>query len=331
MSKESKSKILSKTSFRVSAVLVVLAYFAVSCYWMYTTYRWSLSMVEELAIYQRIIKEPWWLAAFYLSELGGSVGIIFRFIAAIFALYSAVVFLKYGEAALSKIKGKAAAAILFEGLYYLTYIPTVILGFAYPIATSQKLWYFEPSPPWIITFMIAGVSCLMMVVVITPCLFKLRAKISHGTSDEIVKWSSITGLTYLFIMFWLNYSIAWAMTLVYWPERAQPGIEILYKPHNIVSFALTVVGLLIISLGGLKTLMPSIKGKTNQVNLRHLGAVMFALGIYFLITLTIYYSIGGYYAEPTTWMELSSPFHNPDFWCFSLIFPGLYLLIKGKD
>jgi len=282
-------------------------------------------MGVEFDAYQKIIKEFWWLVAFYSSELGGSVGIIFRFIAAVFALYSAIFFFKNGEAAFPRMKRKVAAAILFEGLYYLTYIPSVILGFAYPIAAAQKLWYFEPSPPWVITFMIAGVSCLAMVVVIVPSLFKLRAKIVHGSASDIAKWASITGLSYLFVMFWLNYSIAWACTLVYWPERAQLGIEILYRPHNMISFPLTIIGLLIISLACIKTLMPAIKGNTSEVNLKHLGLVILALGLYFLITLVLYYAAGGYHAEPTTWMELSSPFHNPDFWCFSLIFPGAYL------
>jgi hypothetical protein len=328
MAEKQKSSILSSTVFRTTLLAVVLSYFAVGCYWMQVTYRWSLSIVEELAMYQRIIKEPWWLILFYSSELGGSVGIVFRFIASIFALYSAIIFLKEGEKALPKIKGKAAAAILFEGLYYMTYIPTVILGFAYTIAASQKLWYFEPSPPWIITFMIAGVSCLMMVAIVMPCLFKLRATITKGNTEDVAKWSSITGLSYLFVTFWLNYSIAWAMTLVYWPERAQPGIEILYRPHDTISFTITVIGLLLISLAGFKTLTPAIKGRIQEVNLRRLGAVMLAVGTYFIIQLLIYYSIGGYYSEPTTWMELSSPFHNPDFWCLSFILPGLYLTAK---
>ncbi|MBC7131188.1 hypothetical protein H5T51_08290 [Candidatus Bathyarchaeota archaeon] len=320
-----KVNVLSKSSFRLMMLIVVLAYFAVGCYWLAITYKWSLSMGVELETYQRIIKEFWWVVLFYSSELGGSIGIVFRWIAALFALYSAILFFKDGEAAIPRIKGKAALAILFEALYFLTYIPSVILGFAYPIAAAQKLWYFEPSPPWIITFMIAGVSCLAMVVVIMPSLFKLRSKIIHGSTVDIARWASITGLSYLFVMFWLNYSIAWACTLVYWPERAQPGIEILYRPHNMISFPLTIVGLLLISLACLKTLMPAIKGHPSEVNLKRLGAVLLALGAYFLVSLVLFYAAGGYHAEPTTWMELISPFHNPDFWCFSLIFPGAYL------
>jgi len=325
-----QASLLDKRSFRLAVLVVVLAYFGVQCYWIWVTSRWSLHMGEDLAMYQRLIKETWWLIAFYLSELGGSVGIVFRWIASIFALYAALIFFRGGEAVLTKIRGKAEAAILFEGLYYLTYIPTVYLGFAYPIATTQKLWYFEPSPPWTITFMIAGVSCLAMVIIIAPSLFKLRAKIAHGQAQDVSKWASITALSYLFVMFWLNYSIAWFATLVYWPERAQPGIEILYRPYNMLSFALTVFGLLAVSLACLKTLLPTIKGKMNEIKLKNLGAVMLALGCYFLIELIIFYSIGGYHAEPTTWMELSSPFHNPDFWCFSFIFPGLYLLMSKQ-
>lgn len=323
-----ETNLLGNFSFRLMIFIVVLSYFAVGCYWLSVTYRWSLSMGVELELYQRMIKEFWWLIVFYSSELGGSVGIIFRWIAAVFALYSATIFLKVGETALPRIKEKVAIAILFEALYYLTYIPTVILGFAYPIAEAKRLWYFEPSPPWVITFMIAGVSCLAMVAIITPSLFKLRAKIVKGQPSGVVKWASITGLSYLFVMFWLNYSIAWACTLVHWPERAQPGIEILLRPHNMVSFPLTTVGLLMIALACLKILTPAIKGKFSEVNLKHLGMVVLALGLYFLITLILYHAAGGYHMEPTTWMELSSPSHNPDFWCVSLIFPGAYLATR---
>jgi len=325
MSSEGVS-ILSKSSFRLAVLMVVLAYFAVGCYWLVVTCRWSPSMIMELETYWKIIKEFWWLALFYSSELGGSVGIIFRWIAALFALYAAILFFKRGEEAVPRIKGKVASAILFEFLYYLTYIPSMILGLTYPIAAARKLWYFEPTPPWIITFMIAGVSCLAMVVAIAPSLFKLRSKILHGSAAEVAKWASITGLSYLFVMFWLNYSIAWACTLVYWPQRGQPGIEILYKPHNMISFPLTVIGLLLISIACLKTLMPAINGRASEVNVKRLGAVMLALGTYFLVSLLLFYMAGGYHAEPTVWMELSSPFHNPDLWCISFIFLGAYLV-----
>lgn len=323
---------LRRGSLRFLILLVVLAYFGIGCYWLSVTARWSYAMIVDLPHYQELIKETWWLATFYSSELGLSVGIVLRWIAGIFALYSAILFLKGGEASLPQIKGKAGAALLFEGGYYLTYIPSVILGFVYPLAEKWHLWYFEPAPPWLIVFLVCGLAVLPMVAVIAPSIFKLRSKIVHSApSQEIIKWSCITGLAYLFLMFWLNYSLTWAASLVYWPERAQPGISVLYDPLNLAGFLITIVGLFAIATFGLKVALPAIKGKPVEVNLKNLGYVMLAFGCYFIVIIILYLLIGGYHVRPTVFMELLGPLHNPDLWCASFILPGIYLAAKyGK-
>jgi len=315
---------------KILILIVILAYFGVGCYWLRVTSIWSTHMVVALEEYAKLVKEIWWLATFYSSELGLSVGIVLRWIAGVFALYSAVAFLRRGEDALPKIKGKVAAALLFEGAYFLTYFPSVVLGYLYYIAYTQGLWYFEPRPPWLIPFLVCGIACLPMVFVLAPLLFKLRSKVLHASKLEIARWSCITGAAYLFLAFWLNYSLAWVATLVYWPERAQPGIEILMDSINLASFLLTVVGLLAIAASYLKVTLPLIRGKVEELNLKHLGYVMLAFGLYFILMFVFYFVKGGYHAEPTVWMELSGPLHNPDFWCASFIFPGLYLSFRTK-
>lgn len=331
MIESKQTNVLGRVSFRISILIVVLAYFALGLYWLSVTYRWSLHMIVDLPLYQELIKETWWLVTYYSSELGLSVGIVLRFIAGIFALYSAVIFLKGGESSLPKIKSKVGVAIFFEGLYFLTYIPSAILGFVYPLAERQHLWYFEPTPPWLIVFLVAGLACLAMVVVIAPSLFKLWSRIAHSApKQEVIKWSCITGVSYIFIMFWFNYTLTWTATLVYWPERAQPGIEILYNPLAIASFLVTSIGLLLIAASSLKVTMPAFKGRPTEINLQKLGYVMLAFSFYFIIMLIIYVVAGGYYAQPTTWMEIIGP-HNPDLWCAFLILPGIYLVAKpGK-
>jgi len=287
-------------------------------------------MIVNFSLYQELLRESWWLATYYSSELGVSVGIVFRIVAGVFALYSVIIFLKKGESFLTQISGKIGAALLFEGLYLLTYAPSVILGFVYPLAEKQHLWYFEPTPPWLIVFLVAGVACLAMIVTIVPSLFKLRSKIvRHASKSEIIKWSSITGIAYLMFAFWLNYTLTWAATLVYWPERDQPGIEILYNPVAITGFLGTVIGLLFISLSCLKVTLPAVKGRPENVNIRNLGYVILAFGCYFLLMQILYIVAGGYSAQPTAWMEIIGP-HNPDLWCVSFIFPGICLIVKSE-
>jgi hypothetical protein len=238
--------------------------------------------------------------------------------------------MKDGSAALSRIRGKAGAAILLEGLYVLTYAPSAFLGFVYPIAESRNLWYFEPPPPWIIVFLVAGLACLAMVVVITPLIFKLGLRIiQKGSANEIAKWASLTGVGYLFAMFWWNYVMCWVATLVYWPERAQPGIKIIYNPIAAASFTITVAGLLLVAIFVLKVVMPAVKGEPSGVDKRKLGYALTAFSGYFILMLILYAVAGGYYKQPTTWMEIIGP-HNPDHWCAFLILPGIYLAAKSR-
>jgi hypothetical protein len=92
-----------------------------------------------------------------------------------FALYSAFLFWRKKERALSLIRGKVSIALLLETGYYLSLIPTVVLGFVFPL-TGESLWYFDTTPVFEVLF-VAGVACLIMTMVIPPFLFKLRSKI----------------------------------------------------------------------------------------------------------------------------------------------------------
>ncbi|MEM0313490.1 MAG: hypothetical protein QXQ41_02955, partial [Candidatus Bathyarchaeia archaeon] len=166
---------------------------------------------------------------------------------------------------------------------------------------------------------------------IVPPIFKLWSKIHSGSIKELARWACVTGVAYLFAMFWWNYTMAWVATLIYWPERAQPGIEILHNPVAAASFVLTALGLLFVALYALKVLSPAISGSLEKLKLQKLGYLMLFFSCYFIIMLVLYVVAGGYSAQPTTWMEIIGP-HNPDLWCISLILPAAYLILKcGKN
>jgi len=334
LEKTDKANLLGSFSFRVSIFIVILSYFALGTYWLYVTCRYTPSLILNFSYYREMLKETWWLVTYYSSDLGLSIGIIIRWLAGVLALYTAFRFLRGGENSFNKIRRKVGIAVLLEGIYILTYGPSAFLGFIYPIAMAHNLWYFEPNPPWVIVLLVNGLACLAMVVVIAPPLLKLGLGILRGSlrRDEIIKWSCITCVAYIFAMFWWNYTMAWFATLVYWPERAQPGIEILGSPIASASFFATVLGLLFIALCALMAVMPAIKGHPERISYNKLGYIMLVFSAYFIFMLVLYFAAGGYYAQPTTWMEIIGP-HNPDLWCMALILPGIKTLMyarKGK-
>jgi len=329
--KNGKADLLNSFSFRPSLFSVVLSYFALGSYWLYVTCQYTPFLILNFSYYREKLKETWWLVTYYSSDLGLSIGIFMRWLAGVLALYTAFLFLKGGENSFSKIKGKVGIAVLLEGTYILTYGPSAFLGFVYPFAVAHNLWYFEPTPPWIIVFLVNGLACLAMVVAIAPPIFKLGAGLLRGSLNrsEIIRWSCITCVAYIFAMFWWNYTMAWFATLVRWPERAQPGIEILCSPMAAISFLATTLGLLFIALYALKGVMPAVKGSPEEVDRKKLGYTMLFFSAYFILMLMLYFAAGGYYAQPTTWMEIIGP-HNPDLWCMSLILPGIRTLTYAR-
>jgi hypothetical protein len=169
-----------------------------------------------------------------------------------------------------------------------------------------------------------------MVMVIPPLLFKLRSKILQGSSSQdIVKWSCLTCISYLFVVFWFNYSVSWVATLIPWTIRAQPGMRVLLDPINLAGFLATVFGLFLIAMFGLVSTLPAIKKLPVKLSLRRIGATMIAFGGYFVLMIFLYVLAGGYAEHPTTWYEIIVP-HNPNLWCLIFLFVGLPLVARRK-
>lgn len=321
---------VNQTFFEKVALLVfvvVLAYFIASLYWVVQSFLWLPEITLKYSIYSSLLKESWWIALFYSSELGGVFCTSSRFIAGVFALYSAFSFLRSGKLSTPRVKNNVCRALVFEAGYYLALIPSVILGFVYPLF-AEKLWYFD-SPPWMPILLVSGVACLFMALVISPALLRLRSRIAKDfPREEIVKWVCITGVSYLFVVFWLNYTLFWIATAVPWVERAQPGISILFEPTNFFSFIATVVGLLAIAILALISTLPAIR-KSGTVSLKRIGAVMVAFGCYFILVSALYFIAGGYSGRPTVWHEMVVP-HNPDLWCLTFLPLGAWLFCYVK-
>jgi hypothetical protein len=311
------------TKVKVAIIIPVCAFFAWNSYYLAIYLRAANQLISESSFFVGQTQVGWWTTLFYATELIPIMGTASRWIASLLALYSAALIYRKSGGALPKIKGKVSTALLLEGFNYLTYIPVLISGFAFAFF-GESLWYYGRTPVLSVV-LLNGVVSLALILVLPPLLFKLRSKIAHNTpSEELLKWGSITAISYLFV-FWFAYSNAWFASFVPWAERAQPGFEILRNPIDLISFVATFFGLLLVAIYGLATALPLIK-KTGKPKPTRIGITMISFGAYFAIMTILYFGIGGYHAHPTTWMEILSPVHNPDSWCLSFLISGALLI-----
>ncbi len=294
--------------------------------------QFSLQLTSDHYVYGLVTKNPWWWILLYYGSEGvaGSVAIVLRAVGGFFAFYATFLWWRKKDTALPTIRKNACRALLLEAGFFLALIPSIIAAFAYNM-TSEYLFYFDHTPERILLFGTA-IPCLAIVLVVPPLLLKLRAKIKHEEpSQEIIKWSALTGIAYLFVVFWFNYTMLWAATMVPYPRAYEVyGLEFLLQPTNFLSFAITVFGLLALALTSLATALSAIKKQPQKINLTNVGIIMLAFGSYFLFNTLYYYLTGSYDAHPSVWYEVIGPLHNPNLWGLAFIFVGVPLIIQSK-
>jgi hypothetical protein len=315
-------------------LIVVAAYTGSALYWAVTGVEFSIGLTSNYYVYHELSKGPWWWMILYYCSEGlsiSSVAGVLRAVAGLFAFYSAVVFWWKKDSALSLIRGKVSTALLLEGCYFLSFIPAVIAAFMY-FSSNENLYYFDHTPGLILLY-VTGVPCLMMVIIIPPLLFKLRSKIIQcSSSQDIIRLSCLTGISYLVVVFWFNYSMSWLGNMIpYTRSQGQYGLSYILEPTNLPSFILTVFGLFMTAIFGLVVTLPAVKKPPVRLSLRRIGAIMTAFGGYFIYILLYYYLTGNYAAHPNVWYEVIGPLHNPNLWCITFFLLGLALLTSRKS
>lgn len=314
------------------AVLISTAvFFGLAVYWAVQGVLGSLSYLSNSYVYEKLSEGPfWWLLLYYSGEgVAGTVGLVVRAAAGFFAFYAAAMFVFKKDKYMPKIKRAAGTALLFEAVYFFSLIPSTLTAFAYYF-TDGGVFYFDHTPALILLY-VAALPTLAMVTAVPVFLLKLRSKIAGQASlYEVVKWGSLTGFVYVFVVFWFSYSMAWLGNMVPF-DRAmgQYGWSFLLEPVNFASFCLTVFGLLLLALAGLKLTYPKSKTSPASFNVRSVGAVMFLFGCYFIFNLLYFYLTGGYSPHPNVWYEMIGPPHNVNLWALIFVFLGLVLMAYG--
>ena len=323
---------MNKT-IRLTILISVSVFFALALYWAIEGVNGSIGYISNSYVYQKLSQGPsWWMALYYSGEgVAGTVGLVIRAVGGFFAFYAALLFFLKDDKAFPLIRGKVGVALLLEGIYCLSLVPSTITAFAYYFVNGN-VFYFDHTPPLILLY-VAAIPTLATVTVIPVVLFKLRSKVigAGSSSQEVLKWSGLTAFAYVFVVFWFSYSMAWLGNMVPFARAGgQYGWSFLLEPVNFASFAVTFFGLLIVALLTFKLILPAITKKPVNLSLGGIGAIMVAFGGYFIFNLLYFYLNGGYAPHPNVWYEMIGPPHNVNLWCLVFVFLGLMLLINTK-
>jgi uncharacterized membrane protein len=166
-----------------------------------------------------------------------------------------------------------------------------------------------------------GIPCLVSSIAIPIALFKLASNLNPDKpAKNAIKWGLIAGTVYVFV-FWLNNAGMWITTLL------SKGTEYVSAyPENLLSFALTIYGLSVLAIVTAYFMGKSMGTETlEKLELRTMGAIITALGLYFLWNYLTWIFFGG-------WSDWYAWFlgHNLDLWMLSLPLVGLPLLFRRQ-
>jgi hypothetical protein len=253
-----------------------------------------------------------------LTDTAGTFGLGFRTMAALIAVFTILFFVSRKDLSKPELTMSIRWVILGEAVAMLALFPCVVWSIA--LATggaSSNIGlgsFIESTLPIII-------ESIIIPIVLIKLFFELNP---NKPARSIIKWGLIVGTVYIF-MFWINNTGNWIGAI----ERK--GIEyVTAYPDHILSFGLTTIGLFALTLYAAYFTQKSI-GATSfaEVDLRKVGGIITALGLYFLVIYVMWLFLGTD-AKWSTWYAWFLG-HNMDLWALSLPLIGVPLLFRGKS
>lgn len=274
---------------------------------------WFVYVVYELVlgIYNRHTTIP-----LVREDIAATVGLAFVVVASSIAVLTMLYFVLKRDLSKPELTMAARMALFAVGVYFvLAFLPSVFVegvpwGFHF---TDVK--YFEVTLP-----------CLVNGVAIPAVIAKLFLTLNpYKPPKQTIKWSFILGTVYLFA-FWVNNSSYWIGTVI-----SKGAGYITSYPINMLSFLLTTVGLLLLSLYTAYFSKKTIRKETLAgSDLKKVGLILSATGLYLTFTLLLWFifgSVGGW----SNWYAWLLGHGYLDLWGLTLPFTGLPLLFMQNS
>jgi hypothetical protein len=280
---------------RIGLLLVSFSWFS------FTLYEFTSGIIHREI-------SPMWIL---VTDTPGVLGLGFRTVAGFIAVVTILFYIFKRDLSGSEAIMSLRLIVIIEAAYYLSIFPSGVWGFA---------TYYDTR------FLIeTGLPCIVESIVIPVVLVKMFFELNpNKTARGAIKWGLILGNAYLFV-FWLNNTCNWIPTIM---EKGTEYVSL--YPVNLLSFGITIIGLLLLALFTAYFSKRSVGAETlTKLNLRKVGMIVTAFGLYFDLNYLLWLffgSVGGW----STWYAWFLG-HNMDLWALSLPLVGLPLLFRRKE
>ena len=309
-------KLMTKQKFysplKIGLLIVAVAYFLFTFHGMFT-----LSWIGEWeslggggSLFSTII---------FVEDISASIGLVFRLIASTAAFAGIILYFVKKDLSAQTTMKVLRVVLVGEAIYWLGLLVSGVLPLVY------LRGFGDGSILTVLTSLLTSeIPLLVESIAIPVALFKLAYELNpNKTAKGAIKWGLIAGTVYV-LVFWLVNTGLWIATI------QTKGMEYLTThPENLFSFAITTIGMLALTVYTAYFANKSIGTETlEKLNLTTVGAIIIALGLFFLWN----YMTWIFFGRNEIWSTWYAWFlgHNMDLWLLSIPLVGLPLLFARK-
>lgn len=299
------------TPLKVGLLIVVFAYFLFNAHSLF-----NLSWVGE---WNRLTNNSTARFDIYIEDVTAAVGVVFRFAAGIIAVVSVLYYFTKGLPSTAKLYNILKVIIVFEAIYWFGLVATAAVE-----VRSLIMSPFHLSIVHLLTSMMTGAIPAVVESVAFPIVLLILAyKLNPNKPSTTLKWTLISG-TFLVFVFWLTNMSIWISIVSFggW-------IGVTNYLINMVSFILTIFGLLALAIYAAGYTVSFSRSKTQTLSIKTVGVIITSLGMFFLWEYLSWIFFGGNYLWGSWYAWFLG--HNLDLWLLSLPMLGLPLLFTNKD
>jgi hypothetical protein len=300
------------TALKVGLLTVAIAYLLFNAHSIFNLNWWG--EWDRLA-------SPGSFGAFYIfiTDIAAAPGMAFRFVAGIIAVIAVAYYIKKPPPTTKKLYDILKVILVFEAIYWFGLVATAGLEIYFLIVVPSTSIMAT-----LTTAMEGALANTLEAIVLPIILLVLAFKLNPNKPSSIpIKWALISGTT-LIVSLWLVNMSLWVSTVatIGWAGVTNYAV-------NTVSFVLTVVGMLILSLFTAWYTISYIRAKPQVLSLKTVGVIITALGMYFLWEYLSWIFFGGDYL----WSNWYAWFlgHNLDLWMLALPLVGIPMLFYAKE
>jgi hypothetical protein len=295
---------------KIGFLIVALAYFLFTFHAMFN-FSWIGEWESFSGAFRFVI---------FVEDIAATIGIASRLVASAIALAGVILYFTKGLPT-QKTKNVLRLVLIGEAIYWLGLLASGVLPLFSTLgfATWRVNGHISILP--VLTSLLTNeIPVLIESIAIPAVLFKLSYELKpNKPARGAIKWGLIAGTVYV-LVFWLTNTALWMSTVM------RQGIEYLTSyPQNLLSFALTSIGMLALTVFTAYFTKKSIGTESvEKLELNTIGAITTALGLFYLWN----YLTWIFFGTNEIWSNWYQWFlgHNPNLWLLSIPLVGLPLL-----